>query len=84
MAKKYHPDKVNHLGEDVKKQAEEKGISFEEAISQFLKNDRPHLELQRRGKAQEVAAVIAFLCSQQASFVNGSNYRVDGGSVASI
>ena len=30
-----------------------------------------------------LAAVIAFLCSQQASFVNGSNYRVDSGSVAS-
>ncbi|MGB3758364.1 MAG: SDR family oxidoreductase, partial [Rivularia sp. (in: cyanobacteria)] len=68
----------------MKKQAEEKGISFEEAISQFLKKDRPHLELNRRGKAQEVAAVIAFLCSQQASFVLGANYRVDGGSVASI
>ncbi|AFY57772.1 dehydrogenase of unknown specificity, short-chain alcohol dehydrogenase like protein [Rivularia sp. PCC 7116] len=68
----------------MKQQAEEKGISFEEAIAQFLKNDRPHLELQRRGKAQEVAAVIAFLCSQQASFVLGANYRVDGGSVASI
>ncbi len=68
----------------MKKQAEEKGISFEEAISQFLKKERPNLELNRRGKAQEVAAVIAFLCSQQASFVLGANYRVDGGSVASI
>lgn len=68
----------------MKQQAQQKGISFEEAISQFLKNNRPHLELNRRGKAQEVAAVIAFLCSQQASFVLGANYRVDGGSVASI
>jgi NAD(P)-dependent dehydrogenase (short-subunit alcohol dehydrogenase family) len=68
----------------MKQQAEEKGISFESAISQFLKQERPNLELNRRGKAQEVAAVIAFLCSQQASFVLGANYRVDGGSVASI
>ncbi|MEM7554438.1 MAG: SDR family oxidoreductase [Cyanobacteria bacterium P01_A01_bin.84] len=68
----------------MKQQADQKGISFEEAIAQFLKNNRPHLELNRRGKAQEVAAVITFLCSQQASFVLGSNYRVDGGSVASI
>ncbi|MCJ8282859.1 MAG: SDR family oxidoreductase [Rivularia sp. ALOHA_DT_140] len=68
----------------MKQQAEEKGISFEEAIAQFLKQDRPHLELNRRGKAQEVAAVITFLCSQLASFVLGSNYRVDGGSVAGI
>jgi NAD(P)-dependent dehydrogenase (short-subunit alcohol dehydrogenase family) len=59
-------------------------VSFEQAIDSFLKEDRPHLVLKRRGKAQEVAAVIAFLCSEQSSFVVGSNYRVDGGSVASV
>ncbi|MFE4107005.1 SDR family NAD(P)-dependent oxidoreductase [Almyronema epifaneia] len=68
----------------MQQRAEEKGISFDEAIETFLKEKRPHLELQRRGKAEEVAAVIAFLCSQQSSFVVGANYRVDGGSVASI
>jgi 3-oxoacyl-[acyl-carrier protein] reductase len=64
--------------------AEKMDTSKDEAISTFLKEKRPHLELQRRGKAQEVAAVIAFLCSQQSSYVVGANYRVDGGSVASI
>jgi NAD(P)-dependent dehydrogenase (short-subunit alcohol dehydrogenase family) len=64
--------------------AEKMDTSKDEAIATFLKEKRPHLELQRRGKAQEVAAVIAFLCSQQSSYVVGANYRVDGGSVASI
>lgn len=68
----------------MKKRAEEKGTSFDEAIASFLKEERPHLELHRRGKAQEVAAVIAFLCSQHSSFVVGANYRVDGGSVATV
>jgi len=27
---------------------------------------------------------MTFLCSQQASFINGANYRVDSGAVASI
>ncbi|WP_416669728.1 SDR family NAD(P)-dependent oxidoreductase [Egbenema bharatensis] len=60
------------------------GVKFDEAIESFLEEKRPHLVLNRRGKAQEVAAVIAFLCSEQASFVTGSNYRVDGGSVATV
>jgi NAD(P)-dependent dehydrogenase (short-subunit alcohol dehydrogenase family) len=66
------------------KRAEEKGLSIDRAIDTFLAEKRPHLELKRRGKAQEVAAVIAFLCSQQSSFVVGANYRVDGGSVATV
>ena len=66
------------------KRAEEKNMSFDKAIETFLEEKRPHLELQRRGKAEEVAAVVAFLCSQQSSFIVGSNYRVDGGSVATI
>ena len=57
---------------------------MDEAIEDFLDEDRPHLVLDRRGRPEEVAAVIAFLCSERASFVVGSNYRVDGGSVASI
>ena len=68
----------------MEKKAEEEGTSVDEAIDQFLEEDRPHLVLKRRGRPEEVAAVIAFLCSERASFVVGANYRVDGGSVASI
>ncbi len=68
----------------IEKTAKEKGITKEEAIAEFLKDDRPHLVLNRRGRAEEVAAVVAFLCSELASFVVGANYRVDGGSVQSI
>ncbi|PPF29642.1 MULTISPECIES: SDR family NAD(P)-dependent oxidoreductase [unclassified Rathayibacter] len=66
------------------KRAEQRGTSVDEAISSFLDEERPYMELKRRGEAEEVAAVIAFLCSDRASFVNGSNYRVDSGSVATI
>ena len=68
----------------MKKRAEELDVSFAEAIDSFLDEERPDLVLKRRGRAEEVAAVIAFLCSQLASFVVGSNYRVDGGSVLSV
>jgi len=68
----------------MEKRADEEGMSFDEAIETFLTEKRPYMALKRRGEPEEVAAVMVFLCSQQASFVNGANYRVDSGAVASI
>ena len=62
--------------------SKKKDISVDEAIEWFLKNERPNIVVDRRGKASEVANVISFLCSEHASYITGSNYRVDGGSVA--
>jgi NAD(P)-dependent dehydrogenase (short-subunit alcohol dehydrogenase family) len=66
------------------KRAGQLGTTRDEAITSFLDEKRPYLELRRRGEPDEVANVIAFLCSDLASFVVGSNYRVDGGSVATV
>lgn len=68
----------------MEKRAKENGTSVDDAIASFLKEERPTLELKRRGRPEEVAALVVFLCSQQASFINGANYRVDGGSVATV
>lgn len=68
----------------MEKRAKKLGVSVEDAIDSFLDEERPHLVLKRRGKPEEVASVIAMLCSERASFVVGSNWRVDGGSVMSI
>lgn len=56
----------------------------EQALQDFLEHKRPHIELKRAGRIEEVGAAIAFLASDQASFITGTNLRVDGGSVASI
>lgn len=64
--------------------AQEKEFSPEEAQTYFLKENRPHIELRRGGTSSEVAAAVVFLASVAASFIVGTNLRVDGGSVASI
>jgi 3-oxoacyl-[acyl-carrier protein] reductase len=66
----------------MEQKAEKRDTSEEEVIQWFLKNKRPNIVVDRRGKAEEVASVIAFLCSEHASYVTGSNYRADGGSIA--
>lgn len=68
----------------MEQRAEKLGVSVGEAIESFLEEERPHLVLKRRGRPAEVGAVIALLCSERASFVVGSNYRVDGGAVLAM
>jgi NAD(P)-dependent dehydrogenase (short-subunit alcohol dehydrogenase family) len=43
-----------------------------------------HTPLGRTGRSEEVAAVVAFLLSDQASFVNGIDVLVDGGVYAAL
>jgi NAD(P)-dependent dehydrogenase (short-subunit alcohol dehydrogenase family) len=38
----------------------------------------------RTGRVEEIAAVICFVASAHASYITGTNYRVDGGSHASL
>ena len=60
------------------------GVSKEEAVKSFLKEERPFIVPERRGRPEEVASVIAFLVSDLSTYVIGSNYRVDGGAVLAI
>ncbi|HEY8381627.1 MAG TPA: SDR family oxidoreductase [Microvirga sp.] len=45
---------------------------------------RRTVPMQRYGKAEEVAATIAFLASEGAGYITGQNIRVDGGITRSI
>ena len=44
--------------------------------------DRPGVPLGRVGSAHEIAAVVAMLCRDEASYVTGASYAVDGGMLA--
>ena len=61
-------------------QAEAKGSSR----ADVLDATRGRIPLGRFGTASEIAAVIAFLCSERASNVAGAAWSVDGGSVPII
>ena len=65
----------------MEQRAEQMDTDIDEAVETFLEEERPGITLKRRGKPQEVANVVAFLCSDLAAYVDGSNYRVDGGAV---
>ena len=70
--------------EVIRQRGNEAGISFQEAEKRLLGELRPHIELKRNGRIEEVGAAVAYLASEAASFITGTNLRVDGGSVASI
>jgi 3-oxoacyl-[acyl-carrier protein] reductase len=57
--------------------ADQKGIGRDEA----LEAARGKIPLGRFGTEDEIAAVIAFLCSKRASDVAGATWSVDGGAV---
>ena len=42
------------------------------------------IPLKRLGKAEEIAATIAFLASDAAAYITGQNIRVDGGITRSV
>jgi 3-oxoacyl-[acyl-carrier protein] reductase len=57
--------------------AERSGVSRDEA----LEAARSKIPIGRFGTEEEIAAVIAFLCSERASDVLGATWSVDGGAV---
>jgi NAD(P)-dependent dehydrogenase (short-subunit alcohol dehydrogenase family) len=64
--------------------AEEAGISIEEAATAFVKANRPSSIIQRPATVDEVANMVVYVASPQASATTGAALRVDGGVVDTI
>jgi len=63
-----------------RRNAETQGITLEEAQAGWVRQ----IPLGRLGKPEEFGAVVAFLASERASFINGVLLQVDGGMVKAI
>lgn len=65
-------------------EAKAQGVSVDEAEKIHVRGFRPNILFGRAGRPRETAGIVLFLASNEATFITGSNFRVDGGSVASI
>jgi NAD(P)-dependent dehydrogenase (short-subunit alcohol dehydrogenase family) len=68
----------------VKDLARQNGQSVEEAASQFVKRFRPTSLLQRFASVEEIANMVVYVSSKQASATNGAALRAEGGIVQTI
>lgn len=66
------------------KLAAAQGVSFDAAAKSFFEQARPTSLLRRFIQPEEVASMVAYVCSPLAAATNGAALRVDGGVVRSI
>ncbi|CAB3853751.1 3-oxoacyl-[acyl-carrier-protein] reductase FabG [Achromobacter anxifer] len=64
--------------------AREQGVTQDEMERDFIAQHRPTSLLRRLATVEEVANMVVYTCSAQASATNGAALRVDGGVVRSI
>jgi len=78
------PTRSEGVGEFFANMAHEQGSSTEELEASFLAEHRPTSLLKRLATVEEVASMVVYLASLQASATTGAALRVDGGVVRSI
>jgi NAD(P)-dependent dehydrogenase (short-subunit alcohol dehydrogenase family) len=66
------------------KMAKDQGVSQEEMEKQFIAQHRPSSVIKRLATPEEVANMVVYVCSREASATTGAALRVDGGVVRSI
>jgi NAD(P)-dependent dehydrogenase (short-subunit alcohol dehydrogenase family) len=78
------PTASEGVGEFVTRLATERGVDRTSVEREFFATARPSSILQRFATPDEVASMIAYVCSTRASATTGAALRVDGGVVRAI
>jgi NAD(P)-dependent dehydrogenase (short-subunit alcohol dehydrogenase family) len=78
------PTASEGVGDFVQSMALQLGVSKEQVEKDFFEKVRPSSLLKRFETTEEVAAVVAFVASTQATSINGAAVRAEGGVVRSI
>jgi len=68
----------------MKDEIERTGKSLEQLAKEFVMANRPSSVIQRAATVEEVANMVVYVCSMQASATSGAALRVDGGVVDDI
>jgi NAD(P)-dependent dehydrogenase (short-subunit alcohol dehydrogenase family) len=78
------PTSSEGVGDFVARLAQSRGIDAATVEKEFFETARPSSVIRRFATPEEVAAMIVYACSAQASATTGAALRVDGGVVRSI
>jgi NAD(P)-dependent dehydrogenase (short-subunit alcohol dehydrogenase family) len=78
------PTMSEGVGTFLKAASERSGKSLEQTAVDFVKTHRPSSIIQRVASTEEVANMVVYVCSPQASATTGAALRVDGGVVDTI
>ena len=68
----------------VKDLARQNGQSVEDAASQFVKQFRPTSLLERFASVEEIANMVVYVASKEASATNGAALRAEGGIIQTV
>jgi NAD(P)-dependent dehydrogenase (short-subunit alcohol dehydrogenase family) len=78
------PTASEGVGDFVQSMARQQGISAKQVEKDFFEKVRPSSLLKRFETTEEVAAVVAFVASTQATAINGAAVAAEGGVIRSI